>query len=57
MYEQLLHFFLLIMAGCGALFMLVFTFWLVYGLVSIVIDMIKDVCRYASGKHKDNERA
>lgn len=57
MYDQILKFFLLIIAGCGAAFSLVFTFWLVYACVQIIADMIKDVYRYASGRYKDNERA
>lgn len=55
MIDEVIKFFLMIMAGCGALFMLVFTFWLLHAFVPFLFQIVRDLFRYASGKYKDNE--
>jgi hypothetical protein len=55
MIDELIKFSLMVMAGCGALFMLVFTFWLLHAFIPFLFDAVRKLFRYASGKYKDNE--
>lgn len=55
MMDELIKFFLMIITGCGAIFLLVFTFWLLYAFIPFLFDIVRKVFRYASGKYKDNE--
>ena len=54
--DYLIKLFLLIIAGCGAVFMVIFTSWLIYAFLSVIYETVKDLLRYASGKTKDNEK-
>ena len=55
MIDVLLKFFLLIIAGCGAIFVSVLTFFMLYVFVPFAFNTIHGLWRYAAGKHKDNE--
>ena len=53
--NELMTLFWTIILGCAAVFMVVFTFWLLYAFIPFLFEIVRGVWRYASGKHKDNE--
>ena len=53
--NELITFFLTIMLGCATIFMLVFTFWLLWAFIPFLFDIVRGLWRYASGKFKDNK--
>ena len=55
MIDELIHFFLMIIVGCASIFMVVFTFWMLWAFIPFLFDIVRGLWRYASGKHKDNE--
>jgi hypothetical protein len=55
MMDELIKFFLMIIAGCGAIFVCVLTFWLLHAFIPFLFDAVRKLFRYASGKYKDNE--
>lgn len=54
MIDYLTRIFLLIIAGCSAFFIVVFTLFLMNAVFYIMKEYVKDLIRYASGKHKDH---
>lgn len=55
MIDEVIHFFWMIIVGCASIFMVVFTFWLLWAFIPFLFDIVRGLWRYASGKHKDNE--
>ena len=53
--NELMSFFLTIILGCVTVFMVVFTFWLLYAFIPFLFEIVQGLWRYASGKFKDNE--
>ena len=53
--DELIKFFLTIIVGCGAIFVMVLTGWLLHAFIPFLFDIVRKVFKYASGKYKYNE--
>ena len=53
--DEAIKFFLMVIAGCGAIFVSVLTFFTLYAFIPFLYDIVRNVWRYAGGKFKDNE--